>query len=381
MKFEGVWMSQQRDYYEILGVSRDSDQEVIKKAYRKMAMQFHPDKNPGNKEAEEKFKEAAAAYEVLSDSEKRARYDRFGHQAFSGGGGGGQHGFHDVEDIFAQFGDIFGDFFGMGSAGGSRRRRDPNQPRKGADLRYVLEINLEDVVKGLAKEIEYDCDESCKECQGSGAEKGSSIDTCPTCHGQGQVVRSQGFFQMASTCPSCHGQGKVIKHKCRSCKGSGRTPKHRKIRVTIPAGVDSGTRLRVSGEGEGGYRGGPSGDLYVELQVRDHERFERRDNDLIGELKISYLHAILGGETEVDTVTGKESLSIPKGSQVGDLIKLSGHGIPTLRGGRRGDLYFQINIDIPKKLDSEEEKMLRKIAELRDEKVSSSSGGFFSRKK
>lgn len=371
-------MSHQRDFYEILGVSRDADQDVIKKSYRKIAMQFHPDKNPGNKEAEEKFKEAAAAYEVLSDTEKRAKYDRFGHQAFSGGGGG--HNFHDVEDIFAQFGDIFGDFFGMG--GGARRRRDPNQPRKGADLRYVMEISLEDVVQGIEREIEYDCDESCKECHGSGAEKGSSIDTCSTCGGQGQVIRAQGFFQMATTCPSCQGQGKVIKHKCKTCRGRGRTPRHRKIRVTIPAGVDSGTRLRVSGEGEGGYKGGPAGDLYVEIQVKDHDHhFERRDTDLITEFRISYIKAILGGETEVPTVMGKETVTIPKGTQVGDLIKLSGHGIPTLRGGRRGDIYYQINIEIPKKLDSEEEKMLRKIAELRDEKTSSSNGGFFGRKK
>ncbi len=372
-------MSHQRDFYEILGVAKDADQDSIKKAYRKMAMQFHPDKNPDNKEAEDKFKEAAAAYEILSDPEKRAKYDRFGHQAFSGGGGHHQ-GFHDVEDIFAQFGDIFGDFFGM--SGGGRRRRDPNQPRKGADLRYVMEITLEDVVEGIEKEIEYDCDESCKECHGSGAEKGTSgVETCGTCGGQGQVIRSQGFFQMATTCPTCHGQGQTIKHKCKSCRGSGRTSKHRKIRVTIPAGVDSGTRLRVSGEGEGGYRGGPSGDLYVEIQVRDHDVFERRENDLIGELKISYLKAILGGEMEVDTVTDSQTIQIPKGSQVGDLVKLSGHGIPTLRGGRRGDLYFQINVEIPKKLDSEEEKLLSKIAEIRNEKSNSSGAGFFGRKK
>lgn len=371
-------MSQQRDFYEILGVSRDADQDAIKKAYRKMAMQFHPDKNPGNKEAEEKFKEAAAAYEVLSDTEKRARYDRFGHQAFAGGGGGHQ-GFHDVEDIFAQFGDIFGDFFGMG--GGGRRRRDPNQPRKGADLRYVLEISLENVVQGLEKEIEYDCDESCKECKGTGAEKGSTPETCSTCGGQGQVIRSQGFFQMASTCPSCHGQGQTVKHKCKSCRGSGRTSKHRKIRVTIPAGVDSGTRLRVSGEGEGGFRGGPAGDLYVEIRVSDHELFERRETDLIAELKVPYTKVLLGGDMEVETVTGRETISIPKGSQVGDLIKLAGHGIPTLRGGRRGDIYYQVNIDIPKKLDSEEEKLLRKIAEIRNEKAGAAGSGFFSRKK
>jgi molecular chaperone DnaJ len=374
----------QRDYYEILGVDKSATGDGIKKAYRKLAMQFHPDKNPGNKEAEEKFKEAAGAYEILSDPDKRAKYDRFGHQAFQGGGGYGGAPFQDVEDIFSHFGDIFGDIFGMGGAsgGGGRRRRSANQPRKGADLRYVLEIDLKDVVVGCEKNISFDCDEACIDCHGLGAEKGTQAETCSTCHGQGQVIRQQGFFQMASTCPNCSGTGQFVKNKCKGCKGTGRVSKHRKIQVTVPAGVDSGTRLRVSGEGEGGFMGGPGGDLYVEMRVKDHNRFERRENDLVGELKVSYLQALLGAEIEVETITGTETIHVPAGVQINEMIKISGQGIPTLRGGRRGDLYFQIMVDIPKKLDSEEEKLLKKIAELKDEKVGNSGlGGIFGRRK
>ncbi len=368
----------QRDYYEILGVERGANQDVIKKAYRKLAMQFHPDKNPGNKEAEEKFKEAAGAYEILSDPDKRAKYDRFGHQAFQGSGGfGGGGGFQDVEDIFSHFGDIFGDIFGMGGMGGGagQRRRSHNQSRKGADLRYILELSLKEVVTGIEKDIEFDCDESCSTCKGSGAEEGTKPETCSTCGGQGQVVRQQGFFQMASTCPSCQGKGQMIKSKCKNCKGRGRTSKHRKIRVTVPAGVDNGTRLRVAGEGEGGYQGGHPGDLYVEMRIADDDRFERRENDVIGSLSISYLQAILGGEVEAETITGKEKINIPAGIQVGEMIRLSGQGIPQLRGSRRGDLYFEVTIDIPKKVSGDEEKLLKKIAESKNEKIGSSGGG------
>src|SRR5207253_1679490 len=268
-------MSSQRDYYEILGVARDADADAIKKAYRKLAMQFHPDKNPGNPEAEEKFKEAAGAYEILSDAQKRAQYDRFGHAAFANGGRGRPQ---DVDDIFANFGDIFGDFFGGG--GQQRSRRSRHEPRRGADLRYLTEISLKEVLQGLEKDIEFDTDKSCEECKGSGAEKGSAPITCPTCHGSGQVVRSQGFFSVASTCPTCRGEGTTVKNPCKPCKGKGRVPEHRKIRINIPPGVDTGTRLRVGNEGEGGYNGGPAGDLYVEIRVKDHPRFEREGDDL-----------------------------------------------------------------------------------------------------
>ncbi|MNK07397.1 Chaperone protein DnaJ [compost metagenome] len=364
-----------RDYYEILGIARDAEQDVIKKAYRKLAIQFHPDKNPGNKEAEEKFKEAAGAYEILSDPQKRAQYDRFGHDAFRGGGGGG---FHDAEDIFSHFGDIFGDLFGGG--GQQQRRRSRNEPRRGADLRYVTEISLKEVISGIEREIEFDTEENCKECKGTGAEKGSQPITCPTCHGSGQVVRSQGFFAMASTCPTCHGQGTTVKDPCKPCKGKGRVASHRKIRLNIPAGVDTGTRLRVATEGEGGYMGGPAGDLYVEIRVKPHPHFERRGEDLFAELSVPYVQMLLGAEIEVPTVTGKEKLELPKGTHPGAAVKLQGQGLPSLRGSRRGDIYFQVNVQFPEKLNKDEEKLLREIAKSRNLDVAGESG-LFGRKK
>ena len=373
-------MSSPRDYYEILGVPRDAEADVIKKAYRKLAMQFHPDKNPGNKEAEEKFKEAASAYEVLSDAQKRAQYDRFGHRAFQGGaGGGGFHGFQDAEEIFSHFGDIFGDFFGMG--GGQSRSK--TGPRRGSDLRYVTEITLKEVIEGVDREIEFEADVSCQSCSGSGAEKGSPPVTCPTCNGRGQVVRQQGFFQMASTCPKCNGSGSIIKNPCKTCHGNGRTRQERKIRLTIPAGVDTGTRLRVSGEGEGGFRGGPAGDLYVEVSVKEDSRFHREGTHLFGVLKLDYLQLLLGAEITVDTVVGEKVLQVPPGSQVGERLKLASEGVPSLRGSRRGDLYYEIEVDIPTKLNKDEERLLREIAEKRGVSVGGSGSmfGFLGRKK
>lgn len=369
----------QRDYYEILGVARDADQDTVKKAYRKLAIQFHPDKNPGDKEAEEKFKEAAGAYEILSDPQKRAQYDRFGHDAFSGGRGGGGAGFQDMDDIFSHFGDIFGDFFGGG--GQQRSRRSRNEPRRGADLRYVTEVTLKDVITGLEKEIEFDTDKNCDDCKGTGAEKGSQVSTCSMCGGSGQVVRSQGFFAMASTCPNCQGQGTVIKNPCKSCKGKGRVNEHRKIRLNIPAGVDTGTRLRVATEGEGGYMGGPPGDLFVEIRVKPHNSFERRGDDLVAELSVPYVQMLLGAEIEVPTVTGKAAIDIPKGLQPGENVKLANEGLPSLRGNRRGDIYFQVNVELPEKVSKEEEKLLREIAKAKGLKVAPEGGGFFSRKK
>lgn len=368
-----------RDFYEVLGVERSADQETIKKAYRKLAIQFHPDKNPGNQEAEDKFKECASAYEILGDPEKRAKYDRFGHQAFQGGRGGGQ-GFSDVEDIFSNFGDIFGDLFGMG--GGGRRSRDPNAPRKGADLRYLAEITLADVIQGAEKDIEFDTEASCQTCDGKGAEKGSKPETCATCGGHGQVRVSQGFFQMQTTCPHCQGQGTIIKNPCKKCRGSGRQKQHRKIKVTIPAGVDSGTRLRVSGEGEGGYNGGSSGDLYVEMRVAEDERFEREGEHLFTEIKANYLHLMLGGEVEIPTVLDKAKLTIPKGTEVGKTLKISGEGIPSLRSGRRGDLYVQVGVQFPEKLSKKEEELLRELAKVQGISLDKCSplSSFFKRK-
>lgn len=371
----------QRDYYEILGVEKSADASTIKKAYRKMAMKFHPDQNPGNKEAEEKFKEAAQAYEILSDENKRAQYDRFGHQAFQGGrgGGGGPHNFHDISDIFEQFGDIFGDFFGGGGMGGGQRQRSQSAgPRRGSDLRYFLEINLEDVIEDQKKPIEFQCEDNCGTCNGSGASPGTGVKTCGTCGGRGQVVRQQGFFSMASPCPTCRGQGQIIEKPCSECQGGGRVQRKRKLLVNIPAGVDSGTQLRLSEEGEGGYRGGPAGDLYVEIRVKPHKRFERQNSDLFGEIDISYLQALLGGPVKVKTLRGDQTIEIPRSTQPGEQIKVSKEGLPSLRGSRIGDLYLRANVNFPKKISKEEEKHLREIAKIKGESVTDPKSGLFS---
>jgi molecular chaperone DnaJ len=400
----------QQDYYEILGVSREADQDTIKKAYRKLAMQFHPDKNPGNKEAEEKFKVAAAAYEILSSADKRARYDRFGHAAFQQGGGG--QGFHDVDDIFSSFSDIFGDFFG-GAGGRGGRSRGRGGPARGSDLRYICEISLRDVITGIERDIQFETDESCGECAGSGAAKGTTPETCSTCGGAGQVVSSQGFFSVATTCPKCQGRGRIVRQPCTQCQGRGRKKAARKIRVNIPAGVDSGTQLRVSGEGEGGTLGGAAGDLYVELRVREDERFQRHGVDLLGHVEVSYLQALLGAEVVVETLdkaseksaeksaadrseskkkaSGKsdedsadsdedsfeESIIIPAGTNSGDRVRLEKRGVPSLRGGGRGSLYFEVTVTMPKKLTKDEEKLLREIAKSKGESVLEHKKGLF----
>jgi len=371
-------MSTKRDYYEILSVERTSDGETIKKAYRKLAMQYHPDRNPGDKEAEDKFKEAAEAYEVLSDSNKRAQYDRFGHQAFQGGQGGfgGGGGFHDMNDIFSQFGDIFGDIFG-GGGGQQRSSRHRNSPRKGADLRYITEIELEDVIQGKEQQIEFDTESNCEDCHGSGAAKGSSAVTCKVCGGSGQVVRQQGFFTMATTCHHCHGTGEMIEKPCTTCRGKGRKQTHRKIKVTIPAGVDNGTRMRVANEGEGGYKGGPNGDLFVEIRVKDHDVFEREGDHLFANLDVSYLQFLLGGEITAEGLDGDVQVDVPRGAAPGERIKVSGRGLPSLRGSRRGDLYFTLNVEFPKKLSEDEEKLIRQVAELNKTKVGSKKKGLF----
>ncbi len=361
-------MATKRDFYEVLGVNKTADGDSIKKAYRQMAMKYHPDKNPGNKEAEEMFKECASAYEVLSDAEKRAKYDRFGHQAFAQGGGGG---FTDAEDIFSHFSDIFGDFFGQ--AGGRQQSR--SAVRRGADLRYVTEIALKEVIEGVEREIEFETEGNCGNCNGTRAEKGTSPVTCTTCGGRGQVVRQQGFFSMAAACPQCQGEGSLVQSPCKTCRGKGRQKQPRKIRLTIPPGVDTGTRLRVTGEGEGGYRGGPAGDLFVEVAVKQDTRFQREDEDLFGEIEVDYLQAVLGAEIEVDTVINKKKLVIPRGTTAGDRLKMAGEGIPSLRGSRRGDLYYQMNVAFPKSVSKEEENLLRQIAEKRGIPVGGESGG------
>lgn len=370
-------MSVKRDYYEILSVERTADGETIKKAYRKLAMQYHPDRNPGDKSAEDKFKEAAEAYEILGSADKRAQYDRFGHQAFQGAGGSGG-GFQDMNDIFSHFGDIFGDIFGGGFAqqqGGRGRSR--NAVRKGADLRFITEIELAEVITGKEQQIEFDTEAGCTDCNGSGAAKGSSASTCKVCRGTGQVVRQQGFFTMATTCHHCHGSGEVIETPCTGCHGKGRVGVKRKIKVNIPAGVDNGTRLRVANEGEGGYRGGPNGDLFVEIRVQEHEIFEREGDHLFAELDVPYVQFLLGGQIKTDVLDGEADLEIPRGSKAGDRIKVAGRGMPSLRGSRRGDLYFTLNVEFPKKLSEDEEKLVRQIADLHQTKVSAKKKGFF----
>ncbi len=374
-------MSSKRDYYEILSVEKTADAETIKKSYRKLAMQFHPDRNPGDQSAEDKFKEAAEAYEVLSNSEKRAQYDRFGHQAFQGrGGASGNGGFNDMNDIFSQFGDIFGDIFGAGGGGFGQqggRSRSRNAIRKGADLRFVTEVELSEVVTGKEQQIEFDTEANCSDCNGTGAAKGSKATTCKVCGGAGQVVRQQGFFTMATTCHNCSGSGEVIETPCTGCKGRGRIQAKRKIKVTIPAGVDNGTRLRVVNEGEGGYAGGPNGDLFVEIRVKEDDVFSREGDHVFAELDVPYVQFLLGGKLTTDALDGDVEVDIPRGAKPGDRIKVTGRGMPSLRGSRRGDLYFSLSVEFPEKLSEEEDKLIRQIADLSGTKVGAKKKGFF----
>ena len=367
----------QQDYYEVLGVERSSDEIIIKKAYRKLAMKHHPDKNPGDKEAEEKFKKAAEAYDVLSDPQKKSRYDRFGHAGMGGGFGGGRPGgFNDVGDIFSSFGDIFEDLFGGGGAQRGGRRSGPVR-RRGSDLRYVLNIELLDVIKGVKKDIEFESEKDCDPCKGGGVEGGGEPESCQQCGGSGQVVRQQGFFSMASTCPVCKGQGKIIKNPCKTCHGRGREQIKRHIEANVPPGVSTGTQLRMPGEGDGGYKGGPAGDLYVEIRVHGHETWERNGQHIYGEFDVSYLQALLGAEVEVVALDATAKAHIPKGSQGGDVVKILGMGLPSVKSPKRGDLFLQLNVVIPKKLSPKEEELLRQIAEKKGENVSKKKKGLF----
>ncbi len=369
----------QEDYYDVLGVPRQAGQSDIKKAYRQLALKYHPDRNPNDKNAEEKFKKAAEAYDVLGNPEKRSRYDQFGHAAFQQTGGQ-YSGSMNLNDIFSNFGDVFEDFFSGGMGGGSSRQR--SRSHQGADLRYTLEITIEDVINGFEESIEFDCEENCLTCEGSGADPKHGLEICQKCNGTGQVVRSQGFFSMASTCAHCRGQGQRVKYPCHSCGGQGRSVKPKKVEVKVPKGVDSGLKLRYEGEGEGGYNKGTHGDLYVEIHVLDHKEFERKDDDLYGEVHISYLQAILGTHIQVNTLDGKKKLKIPLGTQPNQLLRLSGLGIPHLdlksrsfiKTKGRGDLLFTVFVDLPKKPKKQEEKLLRQIAEMKKEDISESLG-------
>lgn len=362
-----------RDYYEVLGVSRGASLQDIKKAYRQQALKYHPDRNQNNPDAEEKFKEAAEAYEVLSNDEKRKIYDAYGHAGLSGQG---FEGFADVSDIFSSFGSIFEDFFGFSSAPGRGGRR----PRRGADLRYDLVLEFEEAAFGVEKTIEYDRESVCRTCKGDRAEPGGKK-TCPTCGGAGQVRRSQGFFSVATTCPTCHGEGETITNPCKACKGKGKILEKKKVSVKIPAGVDQGVRLRVSGEGQEGAYGGPPGDLFVFLQVKESRFFDRDENDLIYTHELSMVQAALGCQIEVPTLEGESiTVDVPPGVQHGHRVTIPGQGIPRLRGVGRGDLYVELQIKIPTKLNKEQRELLERFAEISGDKVSQpQSSGFFTK--
>lgn len=356
------------DYYELLGVAKGATDEELKKAYRKKAVQYHPDKNPGNKEAEEMFKKVSEAYEVLKDPEKRAAYDRYGHAAFTGGAGGGRGGaggfpggggFHDPFDIFREVfgqggggGGVFDEFFG-GNGGGAGR---------GSDLRYDLEITLEEAARGVEKEISFRRLGTCAHCDGSGAEPGAKRTACPTCRGAGQVTTSRGFFHVRQVCPTCHGSGARFERVCAKCDGEGRVQETTKIHVRVPAGVDTGSKLRSAGNGEAGAMGGSAGDLYIVIHVKEHEVFERQGDDLFTEIPVKFTLATLGGTIEVPTLQGKATLKVPPGTQSGTTFRLKGRGMPHLRGGAHGDQLIRLHVEVPASLTSEQRRKLEDFA-------------------
>ena len=365
-------MTSKHDYYELLGVARSASADEIKKAYRKLAVKFHPDKNPNDKSSEDKFKEIGEAYEILSDVEKRAAYDRYGHAAFAQGGAGarGGAGFHDPFDIFRDVfsgasggGGIFEQFFG----GGQKNERESRQ--RGSDLRYDMQITLEEAAFGTDKEIEVSKQDVCGGCKGTGAEKGSRVVTCHTCGGRGQVVSSRGFFQVSQTCPRCRGTGQTVEKPCGQCNGEGRAEQATRIKLKIPAGIEDGSRLRSTGNGEAGIRGGPSGDLYVVIHVKEHEVFEREGTNLYCDAPISFAMAAMGGEMQVPTLHGEATLKIPAGTQSGTVFKMRGKGMPELSAGVHGDLLARVVIAVPRKLTAEQRTKLEEFAELLGDEV------------
>jgi len=344
-----------KDYFRILGVSRDASEEEIKKSYRKIAMLYHPDRNPGNREAEEKFKLASEAYEVLRDPEKREIYDRYGIEGLKGTGFTGFRGF---DDIFSAFGDIFEDFFGFGSPYKRRTRA-----RQGADLRYDLKISFYEAAFGIETEIDIPTNARCDECNGTGAKPGTYPTQCPNCKGTGQVTRSQGFFTISTTCSQCHGDGKFIPHPCKECRGAGTVRKDKKIQIKIPPGVDMGSKLRIRGEGEPGERGGPSGDLFIFIYVEPHDFFSREGDEIVCQIPISFPQAALGAEMEIPTLNGKKKISIPKGTESGEIFRIKGEGFPRLKGYGRGDQLVQVIVKTPKNLTKRQEEILREFEE------------------
>jgi molecular chaperone DnaJ len=371
-------MVTQRDYYEILNVDRAVGGEDIKRSYRKMAMKFHPDRNPGDEEAERQFKEAAEAYEVLSDPSKRRRYDQFGHAGLSGTSG---HDFNHMNagDIFSIFGDIFGEALGGGRRGASRSR-----PARGYDLETQTHITLEEVADGVERDIDFTRQDTCKTCKGSGAAPGAKPITCLTCAGQGKIAQSGfgGMFKMVSDCPACHGQGQVIKDHCKKCVGAGQTPGKRKLSVKIPKGIHDGQAIRVAGEGEPGTRGGPHGDLHVVVRVREHELFNRDQDDLILRMPVSFTQTSLGATVGVPTLGGEEEqVTIKQGTQHGEVLRITSRGLPNLRNGHRGNLLVVLLIEIPTKLTDEQAQLLRAFADTEDHSVMPHQKGFWEKMK
>jgi molecular chaperone DnaJ len=371
-----------RDYYEVLGASKGASAEELKKAYRKKAKELHPDRNADNPDAEAQFKEINEAYEVLKDADKKAAYDRYGHAAFDGGMGGGPRagggrGQGDFASAFSDvFEDLFGDFMG-GQRGGAR-----NRATRGSDLRYNLRISLEEAYSGLQKAITVPTSVACGECSGSGAEGGAEPQTCPTCSGMGKVRAQQGFFTVERTCPTCSGAGQIVKNPCRVCGGSGRTEKEKALSVNIPAGVETGTRIRLSGEGEAGLRGGPPGDLYIFIEVQDHTIFQRDGLDLFCRVPVSMTKAALGGEIEVPTIDGGRSrVKVPEGSQSGRQMRLRSKGMPALRGTGQGDMYIELAVETPVKLTSEQKELLRQFEESCAKSNNPNATGFFDKVK
>src|SRR6184192_1729938 len=373
--------TEKRDYYEVLGVERGATDEEVKRSYRKLAVKFHPDKNPDDPHAEEKFKELGEAYDVLIDPDKRAAYDRFGHAAFTQGGAGfGRGVFHDPFEIFREVfggggfgGGIFETFFGGGDRAEDRRR--------GSDLRYDMEIKLEEAAFGADKEIEIAKLDTCDKCKGSGAEPGSGTITCPACGGRGQVISSRGFFQVSQTCPRCRGAGQIIEKPCRACGGEGRVENTSRIKLKIPAGISDGSRLRSSRNGEAGIRGGPPGDLYVVIHVKEHEIFQREEDNLYCEVPIPFSVATLGGEVPVPTLEGKAHLKVPAGTQSGQIFKLRGRGIIHVNGRERGDLLVRVMVEVPTHLKAEQRAKLQEFAELCGDENTPLGKSFFERAK
>lgn len=357
-----------RDYYEVLGVGRDASTQEIKRAYRKLAVQYHPDRNPGDPTAEEKFKEAAEAYSVLNNSEKRARYDRFGH---AGMGNTGFGGFNPAE--FSDFADILGDFFGFGDVFGGGRGRSRSRIRRGADLRYNLQIKFEEAVRGVNTKIKIPKLETCAACDGTGANPDTGLSTCSTCGGQGQLRYQQGFFSISKSCSQCGGSGRVIRDPCRKCQGNGRIQREKVLELRIPAGVDNGSRLRVAGEGEPGVQGGPPGDLYVVLSVEEHPFFERHGNDLLCSLPISFSQAALGAELEVPTIDGRDQVRVPEGTQTGTTFRLKGKGVPALNGRGRGDQFVKVTVVTPRKLSREQRELFQNLADISGDEIEQDS--------